>query len=54
MDIEFTERARKDLNESFNYISLNSPQFRESFLKNICEKIENLKNFSKIEGESLN
>jgi addiction module RelE/StbE family toxin len=48
MDIEFTERARKDLNEIFNYISLNSPQYAESFLKNYYEKIENLESFSKI------
>jgi len=48
MDIEFTERVRKDLNDIFNYISLNSPQNAVSFLKNIYEKIENLESFSKI------
>ena len=32
MDIEFTERARKDLKDIFNYISSNSPQYAESFL----------------------
>ena len=48
MDIEFTERARKDLNDIFNYISLDSPQYAESFLRDIYEKIENLELFSKI------
>jgi len=48
MDIEFTERARKDLNEIFNYISLDSPQYAESFLRDIYEKVENLENFSKM------
>ena len=48
MDIEFTERARKDLNDIFNYISSDSLQNAESFLKKIYEKIENLENFSKI------
>ena len=48
MDIEFTERVRKDLNDIFTYSSSNSSQYAESFLNNIYDKVKNLKFFKQI------
>ena len=50
MEIRISEKAKRQLKNIYNYYSENSIQYTEHFLEDFYNKIESLREFSKMYG----